>query len=283
MHMTTPAEHARADAVPASRHAIIDMTQAGMVTSWNPAAVLLYGYLEEEIVGRGANVLVPAGGQAAEAEILHRVTGGGQAERYEADRVCKDGTLITVSLTAAPVLDAGGAVVGVSVASWKAGGQEGAADQSEETIDSERRDARDVQERTDAQRRGAREAQDRIDVQADAQRRGARHTQDQIDVQVSAERRDARDAQNRAEAAQDSERRDAQALSDARRDGERPEPAEQAGDQVGGRPAASAATLATSRSGPMPSAAAPARPRTGSTCGRLLSAATPGTSRTASM
>jgi PAS domain S-box-containing protein len=223
MHLTTPAEHERAAAVPASRHATIDMTPAGMVTSWNPAAVLLYGYLEEEIVGRGASLLVPADGQAVEAEILRRVAGGGQAEGYEAHRVCKDGTLITVSLTAAPILDASGAVVGVSVASWKAGGPEAAADQSGGTIASERRDARDVQDRTDAQRREAREAQERTEVRAAIQRRDARHAQDRIDVQVSVERRDARVAQDQAEAAQDSERRAAQDRFDARRDGERRE------------------------------------------------------------
>ena len=208
--MTRQAQPERAAPAPAPRHAIIDMTQAGMVTSWNPAAVLLYGYLEQEIVGRDASVLVPAARLADEADILRRLSAGGQEERYEADRVCKDGMVIRVSLTAAPILDPAGSVVGVSVESWKAScGQEGAADQAGEAIDSERRDARDVQERTDAQRRDARDAQDRIDVRA------------------SAQRRDARDAQDQAEAAQESERRDAQELSDARRDDERREVLEQ--------------------------------------------------------
>ena len=235
MHLTTSAGHERVAAGPASRHATIDMTPTGVVTSWNPAAVLLYGYLEEEIVGRGASLLVPADGQAAEAEILRRVAAGGQAERYEADRVCADGTLITVSLTATPIRDASGAVTGVSVASWKAGGQEAAAGQSEGTIASERRDARDVQERTDAQRRAAREAQERTEVGAAVQRRDARDAQDRIDVKAQAQRRDAREAQDQAEAAQDSERRDAQDLSDARRDSERPEPLEQEEDHSGSR------------------------------------------------
>ena len=50
--MTEPAEQERAAAVPTSQHAIIEVTQAGIVTSWNPGAVLLYGYTEEEMVGQ---------------------------------------------------------------------------------------------------------------------------------------------------------------------------------------------------------------------------------------
>jgi PAS domain S-box-containing protein len=232
MPMAGPAGHERTAAVLASQHAIIDMTQTGIVTSWNPAAVLLYGYLEEEIVGRGADVLSPAGRRAEEAEILRRVAAG-RTERYEADRVCKDKTVITVSLTVAPIISPAGAVVGVSAVSWKVSGQQAAMEQAEGTIDSERRDARHAQERTDTQRRDARDAQERIDVQADTQRRDARDAQERIDVQAATQRRDARDAQDQAEAAQDSERRDAQELFDARHDGEGRDALEHDEDQAG--------------------------------------------------
>jgi PAS domain S-box-containing protein len=225
--MTEPAGRESDAAVTTPEHAIIDMTQTGIVTSWNPAAALLYGYLEEEIVGRGADVLCPAGRRAEEAAVLRRVTAGGWTERYEADRVCKDSTVVTVWVTTAPIISRAGAVVGVSAVSWKVGGQQAVQDQAGGTIDSERRDARHAQERTDAQRRGARDAHERTDVQADTQRRDARHAQERIDVQAGAQRRDARDAQDQAEAAQDSERRDAQDFFDARRDGERREALEQ--------------------------------------------------------
>jgi PAS domain S-box-containing protein len=219
MHMTEPAGQ-KAAAVPTSEHAIIDMTKTGVVTRWNPAAVLLYGYLEEEIVSRSADVLCPAARRAEEADVLHRVTADRRTERYESDRVCKDGTVVTVSVTAAPIISPAGAVVGVSAVSWKASGQQFAQDQAAGTIDSERRDAREIQERTDTQRRDARDAQERTDVQADTQRQDARDAQERIDVQAGSQRRDARDAQDQTEAAQDSERRDAQDLFDARRDSE---------------------------------------------------------------
>ena len=221
--MTKSSGHKRAATRPAPEHAVINMTQAGVVTSWNPEAVLLYGYREEEIVGLGADVLCPAERRAEEAQVLRRVIAGRRTEHYEADRVCKDGAVVTVSVTAAPIISPAGAVVGVSAVSWEIPGQQAAPDQAAGTIDSDRRDARHVQERTDTQRRGARDAQERIDVQADAQRRDARHAQERIDVQAGSQRRYARDAQNQAEAVQDSERRDAQDRSDARRDDERRE------------------------------------------------------------
>ena len=232
MHMTEPAGQKAGAAVLTSDHAIIDMTKTGVVTSWNPAAVLLYGYLEEEIVSRSSDVLCPAARRAEEADILHRVTAGGRTEHYEADRVCKDGTVVTVSVTMAPIISPVGAVVGVSAVSWKASGQQAAQDQVEGTIDSERRDAREIQERTDTQRRDARDAQERTDVQADTQRQDARDAQERIDVQAGSQRRDARDTQDQTEAAQDSERRDAQDLFDVRRDSERRETQDQDQDEA---------------------------------------------------
>jgi PAS domain S-box-containing protein len=80
------------------QHAIIDITPSGIVTGWNPVAVLLYGYQVDEIVGRAADVLCLPEGRADEADILHRVLTDRRTERYEAARVCKDGTVITVSV-----------------------------------------------------------------------------------------------------------------------------------------------------------------------------------------
>jgi signal transduction histidine kinase len=105
-------------------------------------------------------------------------------------------------------------------------------DQADGTIDSERRDARDVQERTDTQRRDARDeqyqaetdqvrdrrdardAQDLIDVQAATQRRDARHAQDLVDDQAAAQRRDARHAQDLVDDQAAAQRRDARDSQD---------------------------------------------------------------------
>jgi PAS domain S-box-containing protein len=222
-HMTEAAGQGGGTVVPSSEPAIVEVTRTGVVTSWNPGAVLLYGYREEEIVGRRADVLYPADRQSEQAAVLRRVAAAGRSERYESDLVRKDGTVVVVSLTVAPIASPAGDIVGVRAVSWEVSGQQAAQDQIAKTIASERRLARRVQERTDIQRRKARDAQGRFEVNAGTQRRDARDAENRFDVNAGTQRRDARGAQDQAEAAQDSERRDAQDLFDARRDGERRE------------------------------------------------------------
>jgi PAS domain S-box-containing protein len=101
----------------AGQQALIDITSAGIVASWNSVAVLLYGYQADEIIGRAAEVLCPQGQRAAEAAVLQRVLADGRHERYEAARVCKNGTVVTVLLTAAPIVNPTGAITGITTVS----------------------------------------------------------------------------------------------------------------------------------------------------------------------
>jgi PAS domain S-box-containing protein len=224
-----------ADAEPSSRDAIMSTTRAGIVSSWNPPAVLLYGYLAEDIVGRAPDVLWPPEKLTQETETLQRALAGGPAERFDAERVCKDGTVASVSLTVTPIIDKAGAVTGATTVSWKAGERQGVRDQAEGDVESERRDSREAQERfdvkVDAQRRDAREAQERFEKQVKGQRRDAREAQERYDNKVDAQRRDSRDAQDQVEAEIERVRRDAWKIQDrfdVRRDGERREALQQA-------------------------------------------------------
>jgi two-component system cell cycle sensor histidine kinase/response regulator CckA len=224
-----------ADAEPSSRDAIMSTTRAGIVSSWNPPAVLLYGYLVEDIVGRAADVLWPPEKRTHEAETLERVLAGGPAERFDANRVCKDGTVASVSLTVAPIVDEAGVITGVTTVSWKAGERQGVRAQAEGGVESERRDSREAQERFDvkvgAERRDAREAQERFEKRVEAERRDVREVQERYDNKVDAQRRDSRDAQDQVEAEIERVRRDAWKIQDRfdeRRDGERREALQQA-------------------------------------------------------
>jgi two-component system cell cycle sensor histidine kinase/response regulator CckA len=223
------------DGEPSSRDAIMSTNTAGIVSSWNPPAVLLYGYLAEDIVGRAADVLWPPEKRTQETEILHRVLAGGPAERFEADRVCKDGAVASVSLTVTPIIDETGVVAGVTTLSWKVGERQGVPAHAEGGVESERRDSREAQQRFDvkvaAERSDAREAQERFEQQVEAQRRDVREAQERYDIKVDAQRRDSRDAQDRVEAEIDRVRLDAWKIQDrfdARRDGERREALQQA-------------------------------------------------------
>jgi PAS domain S-box-containing protein len=209
------------------QHAVIDMTPSGTVTGWNPAAALLYGYQVDEIVGRAADVLCLPEGRAAEADILHRVLTDRQTERYEAARVCKDGTVITVSVTAAPIIDTAGDITGTTAVSWKVSPRRGTEDQAAAVNGSDAREAQERFEvRTGDERRDAREAQERFEVRTDTERRDARDAQERFDVRTGDDRVDARDAQERFDVKADADRvdaRGAQEVFDIRVDAERRE------------------------------------------------------------
>jgi PAS domain S-box-containing protein len=94
--------------------AIVGTTLDGTITSWNRAAEKVYGYSSEEVIGKSVTLLTPEG-QASEAQtILARILAGQHIDHYESSRVRKDGTAIRVSLSASPIRDANGAIVGMT-------------------------------------------------------------------------------------------------------------------------------------------------------------------------
>jgi len=84
----------------------------GTIESWNPAAERLYGYCEEEIVGRSAATLRPAGDVDDFAREQSAVAGGDPMSLETSGRR-KDGTLVDVAITLSPLRDEEGTVVGV--------------------------------------------------------------------------------------------------------------------------------------------------------------------------
>jgi PAS domain S-box-containing protein len=97
-----------------SHDAIITKDLAGIITSWNPAAERIFGYLAEEAVGKSVTILIPPDRQDEEPLILQRIRRGELIEHYETVRRRKDGKYIDISLTVSPIRDADGAIVGAS-------------------------------------------------------------------------------------------------------------------------------------------------------------------------
>jgi PAS domain S-box-containing protein len=97
-----------------SSDAIISEDLAGYITSWNAAAEKIFGYPASEMVGRPIETLWPAEEQAKEAEVVRRARQGEVVSHYVTHRRRKDGAQIEVSLTASPIEDADGRVIGVS-------------------------------------------------------------------------------------------------------------------------------------------------------------------------
>jgi PAS domain S-box-containing protein len=97
--------------------AIIGMSDSGIINSCNRAATEFYGYPSAELIGHDVALLIPPERREEQAAILSRVVAGGQVEGHHTQRRCRNGTLLAVSLTVAPVRDHAGAVVGaVSIA-----------------------------------------------------------------------------------------------------------------------------------------------------------------------
>ncbi|MGA8938756.1 MAG: PAS domain S-box protein [Acidobacteriaceae bacterium] len=97
-----------------SEDAIITKNLDGIVTSWNPAATRIFGYLPEEIVGQSILKIIPPHLHHEEPVILGKLKAGEPIAHFETERLRKDGRLIFVSLTISPVRDKQGKVIGVS-------------------------------------------------------------------------------------------------------------------------------------------------------------------------
>src|SRR5258706_454080 len=100
--------------VTSSADAIIGKTLDGIVTSWNEAAEHMFGYSAGEMIGQSIRRLIPTDRQAEEDMILCCLTRGERVEHYETVRIANDGRTIDVSVTASPMRDAEGRVIGAS-------------------------------------------------------------------------------------------------------------------------------------------------------------------------
>src|SRR5580658_1168086 len=94
--------------------AIISETPDGIVTSWNSSAERIYGYAASEIIGRPAQMLVAPDRPQEMMEILKRVCHGERIEHFETERRHKDGRTLRISLTASPIYDESGRLIGAA-------------------------------------------------------------------------------------------------------------------------------------------------------------------------
>jgi PAS domain S-box-containing protein len=99
--------------VASSEDAIISKSVAGVVASWNRGAERLFGYTAAEMVGTPVSRILVSG-DAEEQGILEAIARGETIAAYESIRIRKDGSRVLVSLTASPILDPSGRVVGAS-------------------------------------------------------------------------------------------------------------------------------------------------------------------------
>src|ERR1700750_3045181 len=95
--------------------AIITKAPDGTITSWNRGAEQLYGYSAEEALGRPSGFTETGRGTGEWQKLLETVFSGKSIEGFETERVRKDGSVIAVSLTVSPVIDADGRIVSAAI------------------------------------------------------------------------------------------------------------------------------------------------------------------------
>ncbi len=83
--------------------AIITHTADGMITSWNRAAQRIYGYIEEEVLGRHVSIIHPPGFEQELNSLFDRVLRQGRIETFETVRIRKGGERVFVSINAVPI------------------------------------------------------------------------------------------------------------------------------------------------------------------------------------
>jgi diguanylate cyclase (GGDEF)-like protein/PAS domain S-box-containing protein len=97
-----------------STDAIISADLDGTVLSWNAAAERLYGYAAEEMLGKNLRVIERTEDDRQIAANLERVKRGLPVDQLDAMRRRKDGSLVEVSVTVAPLTHGHGRTIAVT-------------------------------------------------------------------------------------------------------------------------------------------------------------------------
>ncbi|HYA20530.1 MAG TPA: PAS domain S-box protein [Burkholderiales bacterium] len=135
----------------------------GNISFWNPAAERLFGYAADEITGRSATVLAPPGKENEIKENLEIVQRRGVIENVESQRLAKDGRLMDVSLSAAPLIDPHNESVIGEICSMRDITERKRALQAASDLEENRRLTQIIQARVEEERRSlARELHDEL-------------------------------------------------------------------------------------------------------------------------
>lgn len=100
--------------VESSNDAIIGKTLNGRITNWNAAAQRMFGYTEDEAVGRQIQMLVPPELQSEETAILAQLSHGLPIPPFDTVRLTCHGERLDVSVSISPIRDGSGRLIGAS-------------------------------------------------------------------------------------------------------------------------------------------------------------------------
>ena len=146
-----------------SSDAIIIHDLEGRISYWNPAAERMFGYKNEEIAGRSATLLTTPQRHAEVQENLDTVKRRALIEMIETQRLTKDGRIVDVALSAAPLVDPVSDEVIGEICSMRDITEHKQVQQAERELEQNRQLTRAIQSRLEEERRSiARELHDEL-------------------------------------------------------------------------------------------------------------------------
>jgi PAS domain S-box-containing protein len=98
-----------------SNDAIIGITKDYSVVSWNKGAERMYGFKEQEMIGKNVSVIVPPERMKFFEKELNKVFSGETMDVIEVIRVTKSGQKLNVLISNSPIYDEYGNIKGASV------------------------------------------------------------------------------------------------------------------------------------------------------------------------
>jgi PAS domain S-box-containing protein len=104
-----------ASIVESTDDAVIGRTLDGIILTWNKGAEQLYGYSADEAIGRPLSILIPPDRGDELPQMVEHLKRGEHIDRFQTERMTKDGQIISVSLTVSPIKDSAGRIAGGSV------------------------------------------------------------------------------------------------------------------------------------------------------------------------
>jgi PAS domain S-box-containing protein len=100
--------------VESSDDAIVSNALDGVITSWNRGAERMFGYSENEMIGKKISILTPPGHKNEVPGLVSKIKNGEHIEHFETVRRREDGTLVDVSLSISPIRDRSGKIIGAA-------------------------------------------------------------------------------------------------------------------------------------------------------------------------
>lgn len=97
-----------------SDDAIISKDLDGKILTWNKGAERIYGYKADEIIGKNIRIILLPDRINEVSEILKKIIQGQKIEHFETKRLCKNKSIIDISLTISPIKNNKNEIIGAS-------------------------------------------------------------------------------------------------------------------------------------------------------------------------